>query len=240
MKTIPSSYDIERSIERIDDILDTDISSFKSIKSIPQADRLEYTKSYCCNVGVIFIEVRQTWDMRDEFKRFNIGRMYRTYISEITALLNSFEDCKEIKVFGNQIMGIFESQYKKQLENMFKAGAKLNALVEILNYKFKMKDISPIQVGIGLDYGRAILVRSGFDGGRLLDSAWIGDVINSAMNLGYNSNRDNSRNILVGVKLAKNLGEKEQRLLSPNKVLNCYEGNIANGHMTKWFRENCR
>lgn len=240
MKTIPMSYDIEKSIDRIDAILDNDISSFKTLKSIPQHDKLEYSNAYCCTVGAVFIEVRQTWDLRDEFKRFNVGRLYKTYISELTAVLNSCEDCKEVKIFGNQILAIFESQYKKQLQNMFKTVAKINALVEVLNYKFRMKDIDPIQVGIGLDYGRAILVRAGFDGGRISDTSWIGDVINSVMNLGYNANRDNSRKIFVGVKLGKNLGEKEQSLLAPNKNFNCYEGNIANGHITKWFRENYR
>ena len=53
-------------------------------------------------------------------------------------------------------------------------------MVKILNYKLGKKGYSTISVGIGIDYGRALMVKAGYSGSGLNDVIWMGDVVNSA------------------------------------------------------------
>src|SRR5699024_11190722 len=151
-------------------------SNFEESSSIPNRDKLTYQNGYYVNVGAIFIDIRESSTLTDEHKRPKLAKLYRSYISEVVAILNSYSDCKDINIVGECVSGIFESRYQYQLRNMFDASAKLNSLVNIINYKLKKKGITEVNVGIGLDYGRALMIKAGFSGSSISDIVWMGDV----------------------------------------------------------------
>lgn len=234
------SYDVSKSAERIDTILDLDNSKFEESKSIPNRDNLTYENGYYINVGAIFVDIRQSSTLTDEHTRPKLGKLYRSYISEVVAILNSYQDCKDINIVGDCVSGIFEAQYKSQIKNMFEASAKINSLIKILNYKLKKKDIIEISVGIGLDFGRTLMIKAGYSGSGINDVVWMGDVVNSASNLCNKANKGLVKIILVSTSVYNNLDKEYQDFLNYNYSEKAYEGDFVDGDMKEWFEENCK
>ena len=240
MKTNTISYDLTKSVERIDSILNLSNSNFEESSSIPNRDKLTYQNGYYVNVGAIFIDIRESSSLTDEHKRPKLAKLYRSYISEVVAILNSYSDCKDINIVGDCVSGIFEGQYQYQLRNMFDASAKINSLIKILNYKLRKKGIIEVSVGIGLDYGRALMIQAGFSGSGINEVVWMGDVVNSSSNLCNKANKGINNVILVSCGLYGNLNEHQKGLLNYNYSEKCYQGNIINSDMEDWYTDNCK
>lgn len=141
-------YDVEKSASRIDEILDASNSNYADKTSIPSRDSLTYTNGYYVNVTALFIDIVGSSDMTSEHKRPTLAKMYRAFISECTAIMNSSEHCKEININGDCVWGVFETQFKSDIDTVFAIAAQLNSLIKILNYKLKKKGYSEISVGI--------------------------------------------------------------------------------------------
>ncbi|WP_455543541.1 adenylate/guanylate cyclase domain-containing protein [Intestinibacter sp.] len=234
------SYDVLKSAERIDNILKIDNSKFEESKSIPDRSKLTYENGYYVNVGAIFIDVRQSSTLTDEHKRPKLAKLYRSYISEVVAILNSYEDCKEINIVGDCVSGIFEAQYKAQIHSMVNASAQINSLIKVLNYKLRKKGIIEVSIGIGLDFGRALMIQAGYSGSGINDVVWMGDVVNSASNLCNRANKDKTNTILMSRNIYFNLTEADRSLVEYNKSEDVYECNWVNSAMDKWYNENCK
>lgn len=237
-KTI--SYNVSKSAERIDNILKIDNSKFEESKGIPDRSKLTYENGYYVNVGAIFIDVRQSSTLTDEHKRPKLAKLYRSYISEVVAILNSYEDCKEINIVGDCVSGIFEAQDKKQIQSMANASAEINSLIKILNYKLRKKGIVEVSIGIGLDYGRALMIQAGYSGSGINDIVWMGDVVNSASNLCNKANKEEAKTILISKNVYCKLTEEDKKLLDYNKVEEVYECDWVNCAMNAWYNDNCK
>jgi class 3 adenylate cyclase len=234
------AYDVSKSAERIDLILSESNSSFEELDSIPERSKLTYTNGFYVNVAAIFIDIRQSSELTDEHKRPKLAKLYRSYISEMVAILNSFTDCKEVMIVGDCISGIFNAQYKEQVEQIINAAAQLNTLIKILNYKFSKNDIVNITVGIGISYGRALMIKSGYSGSGINEVVWMGDVVNEASNLCNKANKLLSKEILIESIIYNNLNDESKALFTYSTYSSCYEGSFINVSMNNWYKENCK
>ncbi|AZR74072.1 family 3 adenylate cyclase [Anoxybacter fermentans] len=239
MQTNHKSYDINKSAERIDEILAESNNSFEELDYIPDRSKLTYTNGFYVKVGAIFVDIRQSSELTGEHRRPKLAKLYRSYISETVAILNSYYDCKEINIVGDCVSGIFEAQYKYQIENMYFAAAEINSLIKILNYKYRKSDIVEIKVGIGLAYGRALMIKAGYSGSGINEVVWMGDVVNRASNLCNLANKDSTAPILIDENVYINLPEKDQDFFTYNYFGKYYEGNVINIKMQEWYEENC-
>jgi len=240
METNYKAYDIDKSSERIDAILNESNSSFEELDYIPLRSRLTYTNGFYVNVGSIFVDIRQSSELTGEHRRPKLAKLYRSYISEVVAILNSFIDCKEINIVGDSVSGVFEAQYKYQLDNLVSASAKINSLIKILNYKYSKKDIVNIKVGIGLAYGRVLMIKAGFSGSGINEVVWMGDAVNRASNLCNEAGKSFTEPILIDTVVYNNLNDHNKSLFKYNYNHSCYEGNIVDVEMEEWYKNNCR
>ena len=240
METNHINYDIEKSAKRIDDILNASNTEFEELKEIPSRDKLTFTNGFYIKVGALFVDIRDSSDLTDEHKRPTLAKLYRSYISEVVAIINSYEDCKEINIVGDCVSAIFNARYQSQLQAMFSCSAKINSLIEILNYKLKKKNIQTISIGIGLAYGRTLMVKAGYAGSSINDVVWMGDVVNEASNLCNKANKGYNKCILIDGEVQCNLTEHQKSLLKYNYAEQCYEGDIIDCTMEEWYKENCK
>lgn len=180
--------------------------------------------------------------MTDEHKRPTLAKIYRCFISECTALMNSQTICKEININGDCVWGVFETPYKSDIDTVFSIAARLNSLIKILNYKLRKKGYSQISVGIGMDYGRALMVKAGYSGSGLNDVIWMGDVVNSACHIVNKAGRDGKKTLVVSSCIYSNLNEHNQKLLNTTTIdwTTYYEGNVINTAMDAWYDEHCK
>lgn len=115
-------------------------------------------------------------------------------------------------------------------------------MVKILNYKLKKKEYSEISIGIGIDYGRALMVKAGYSGSGINDIIWMGDVVNSACHICNKAGRNYRKVIVISEAIYNNLNEHNQGLFSKywDGITVRYEGDIINSNMEEWYKENCK
>lgn len=235
------SYDIDKSAQRMDDILNAGNGNYSDSNSVPSRDILTYTNGYYVNVSALFVDMIGSSDMTDSHKRPVLAKLYRSFISECTAIMNSESICKEINIHGDCVWGVFDTPQKPDVDTVFNIAAKLNSMIKILNYKLQKKGYSMISVGIGIDYGRALMVKSGYYGSGLNDVIWMGDVVNSACHIANKAGRDGMKPLVVSSCVYSNLNEHNQNLLRSTYIdfVMHYEGNVINCDMETWYNTNC-
>ena len=132
--------------------------------SIPSRDKLTYKNGYYVDVTAIFIDIVDSSKLTDGHKRPTLAKMYRCFLSECVAVMNSYEICKEINIYGDCVWGVFETPKMVDVEKVIEVAAKLNDMIKLFNYEFKKKKYESISTGIGIDDGNALMVKAGYSG----------------------------------------------------------------------------
>lgn len=121
------------------------------------------------------------------------------------------------------------------MDNVISVAAKLNSMVKILNYKLRKKNYSEISIGIGIDDGRALMIKAGYSGSGINDVIWMGDVVNSACHLCNKAGRNGRKVIIISSVIYSNLNEDNQSLFNSYfdyaSYTTNYEGDIINTYM---------
>ena len=233
-------YDYLRSFERIDEIVASSDSSFEELKEIPSRDRLTFTNGFYVNCSAMFADIRSSSELPTKHTRPKLAKLYRAYLSEVIAVMISNMNCAEVNVIGDCVCGIFNTLYKNQIDSVFSTAARVSSLIDVMNCKFRMYDISQITIGIGLSYGRALMIKAGFRGSGINDVVWMGDVVNEASKLASYGNKTlDDHEMMVSEVFYSNLNDENKKLLEWNFFRNCYHGNVVNVNMNEWYKENC-
>lgn len=237
------TYKVEDSASRMDDILDASDNDYSDNENnIPSRDKLTFKNGYYVDVTSIFIDIVDSSKLTDGHKRPTLAKMYRCFLSECVAIMNSYTICKEININGDCVWGVFETPNISDVDKVTDVAAKLNSMIRILNYKLGKKNYEKINVGIGIDDGLALMVKAGYSGSGLNDVIWMGDVVNSACHLANRAGRGLRKTILVSSKVYENVLENTQKLLSKctidGKIY--YEGNFIWKEMENWYHVNCK
>jgi len=244
METNYKYYDYEKSITRIDDILNKQDSSFEELKSFPSTDKLTFKNGFYVYATALFVDIRDSSNLIKDHKRPTLAKIYRSFISEVIAIMNGDINCKFINIDGDCVSGVYETLKKDDIDSVFSTSAQISSIIDILNCKLKKKNIKKIEIGIGIDYGRLLLIKAGFSGSGLNEVAWMGDALNTASKLCSKANKDIYYETVVSSSLYRNLNEKNQALLPYNKYdysleESYYYGNVINTSMNAWYKENC-
>ena len=242
-KATTYEYKVEASADRMDDILDANDNDYvDNENSIPSRDKLTYKNGYYVNVTALFIDIVDSSKLTDGHKRPTLAKMYRAFLSECVAIMNSWDMCKEININGDCVWGVFETPRKADVDNVISVSAQLYSMIKILNYKLKKKKYDTISVGIGIDDGRALTVKAGYSGSGINDIVWMGDVVNTACHLANKAGRGDRNPIIITEQIYSNLNDKHKSFFSSytDGQITRYEGKIIRNDMEAWYKENCK
>jgi class 3 adenylate cyclase len=231
------SYDHIKSAARIQDILDASNSNFETVDSIPSRDKLTFTNGFYVNCTALFVDIRGSSDLTNEHTRPVLSKIYRAYISEVVAVMNGATTCAEVNIVGDCVNSIHDTPLKSQIDEVFSTAAEVSSLIDILNHKLKKKNYTIIEVGIGIAYGRALMIKAGYSGSGINDVVWMGDVVNEASNLCSNANKAGTYETMVSNVVQNNLNDHNKGLLSYCSSYSCYHGHIINTAMNDWLKE---
>lgn len=236
------SYDLDKSSDRMNEILDAGNGNYSDKDSVPVRSTLTYTNGYYVNVSSVFVDIVGSSDMTDQHKRPTLAKMYRSFISECVAIMNSVSMSREININGDCVWGIFETPKTTDIDILINLTAKISSMIKILNYKLSKKNYSTITVGIGVDYGRALMIKAGYSGSGINDVIWMGDVVNSASNLCSIANRNYRKEIIISEVIYNNLNDHNKELFSIfyDNLITRYEGSLVSSVMEEWYTENCK
>lgn len=232
-------YEHTKSDERIQEILSS-AETFEELNDIPSRDRLTYSNGFYVNCTALFIDIRGSSELANNHTRPVLGKLYRAYLSECVALMNGDENCREIFINGDCVSGIFSTPYKSDIDQAFSTAAKLYSITNILNWRLEQKGYSTFRCGVGMAYGRALMLKAGYRGSGINDVIWMGDVVNEASNLCHEGNRGYRKALQASETFYSNLNPEHQGLLSPvcspssfQRVQ--YEGNVINKVMDEYL-----
>ena len=241
MKSNHITYDYIKSFGRVDDIISASDNSFEELNEIPSREKLTYNNGFYVNCAALFVDIRSSSQLPKKHTRPKLAKLYRVYLSEIVAIMNGIDSCAEINIVGDSVSGIFNTPYQLNINKVFNVAAKISSLIDVINCKFKKKNIEQIVVGIGLSYGKALMIKAGYNGSGINEIVWMGDVVNEASKLSSFGNQTFSdHEIMLSDMIYENLYKNNQELLSYNYFRNCYHGNIGWPEMDAWYQENCR
>lgn len=239
MEATHKEFSFLDSLGRMDDILNADSKQFEEKDSIPARDSLTYTNGFYVNCTALFVDICDSSKMTDEHKRPVLAKIYRSFISELVAFFNGYGICKEVNIHGDCVWAVFDTPYQKDIDTAFSAAYGANALVNILNYKLKKKDYLTYKVGIGMDYGRALMIKAGHKCSSINDVVWMGDVVNQACHYAGNVDKPGTwgNNIFLSSVIYDNLSEENKKLCSKNNQYFFYQSNAVMTYMDTWLKE---
>lgn len=239
------NYDYLDSISRIDDYLNNH-NDYQECGDIPARNSLTYSNGFYVDCYALFVDIRSSSKLPKQYQKRVLARIYRSYISELTAIMQDFSNCKEINIVGDCVSGIFSRNGKDDVMQPFQAAYTINGVVKILNHKLEKKGLSPIKIGIGLAKGKALMIQAGFKGSGLNDVVWMGDVVNQASNLCNSANKKGNDVIVVSNdvydelygKLGANNIPYQKMLKKTHYFDDYYTGDITLVSILEWLNSN--
>jgi class 3 adenylate cyclase len=241
-------YDYLKSFERIDNIIN-ESTSYEELSYIPSRDKLTFNNGFYVNCAAMFVDIRGSSDLPNIHRRPTLAKLYRSYVSEVVALMNGNPldefgnpTCIEVNIVGDCVSGIFNTRHQKNIDELFSTAAKIRSLLKVMNYKFKKNGIETINIGIGISWGRALMVKAGYIGTGINDVIWMGDVVNEAANLCSYGSKDSNQIIVVSPNIYNNLNEHNKSFLiyQKNFYHEYYHGDVVWSEMEEWYNNNCK
>jgi class 3 adenylate cyclase len=234
------TYEYEQSFARLDGILNQSDVAYEETDALPNRDKLTFSNGFYAYCSALFVDIRDSSDLPNKYKRPTLARLYRAYISEMVAVMNRDPDCKEINIVGDAVWSVINTPKKSDINYVFSTAAMANSLVKTLNCKLRKRGNDPISVGIGMEYGRALMIKAGYEGSGINDVVYMGDVVNGAAKLAAAGNDTwSDEPLMVGEVFYNNLNNHNKGLLTWNQARGCWHGNVVNSVMDEWYEENC-
>jgi class 3 adenylate cyclase len=235
-------YDYGDSFKRIDTILATPQGNYEEVKELPDREDLTFTNGFYASCSAIFVDIRDSSGLPAQYQRPKLAKLYRAYISEVVAIFNGSENAREINIVGDGVWAVFNTPLKADIDGIFELTAKVNSLVEVLNYKLKKAgfDKGPIRVGIGASDGRALMIKAGYSGSGINDVVYMGDVVNHAAKLAAQASKGGAAPVFISNNVFDNLKEAYAQYPVKNWTFDCYTANVVNVVMNDWYEENCK
>lgn len=239
MESNYKNYNFKDSLCRLDEILNASDNSYEEKNEIPRRDNLSYTNGFYVNCTAVFVDICGSSELPQIHKRPVLAKIYRSFISEVIAIFNGNLKCKEINVQGDCVWAIFGTLNRDDIMNVLYCCAQVNSLIDIINFKLEKKGYKTFKVGIGVDYGRALMIKAGYKGSTINDVIWMGDVVNQASTLCALGNKDSIQPIVISSIIYSNLvttkNEEWKEWFTFDRKHNCYHGDISHVEMDHWL-----
>ena len=142
-------YDHVESFKRIDEILTQPSGNYEEKKSLPDRDDLTYTNGFYAYCSAVFIDIRDSSTLPTLYNRPALAKLYRAFISEMVAVLNSNATAREINIVGDCVWTVVNTPTKPDIDAVFGQMCTANSLLKVLNYKLQKKGYTtPIKIGM--------------------------------------------------------------------------------------------
>jgi len=246
MQTNYIKYDFDSSLQRIDEIINLSNDKYKELNNIPSESQLTYTNGYYVKATSLFVDLRDSTGLSQSHQRPVLAKIFKSFISEIIAIINGNTLCKYIHIDGDCVSAVYDTPTKKDIDLVIDDAVKINTIIKILSCKYIKKGYSDIKAGIGIDYGRLLFIKTGYKGSGLNDVAWMGKTLNKSSKLSGIGSKNGISPIVISEIIFDNIKDLNEDYRSwfslhyDYNLENYYHGNIINTYMNKWYEDNCK
>jgi class 3 adenylate cyclase len=144
---------------------------------------------------------------------------------------------------GDCVWATYNTPKTTDIDDVFLIAATANTLKQLLNCRLEKVGIDPIELGIGVDYGRVLMIQAGYSGSGINDVIYMGDVVNRAAHLAHKAGRGFlARPIWVGEDFQCNLNDHNKGLLTRHYESGTgavFTGEVIHAAMRDWVVANC-
>ena len=237
-------YDFDKSLQRMNDMLNKS-GEYEYTDEIPSREGMTYDNGYYVKCYALFVDIRDSSELPKNHRKPVLAKIYRSYISELTAIMQSYDTCKEVNIVGDCVNGIFTCNSKDDVMSPFSAAYTINGIIQVLNKKLKAKGYTTIKIGIGIAKGDALMVQAGYKGSGLNDVIWMGDVVNYACHLCGSANKNDNSIINISKEVYDDLEGKLGYMNVPYQSMmrrpfgkNYYTGYVILHSIQEWINNN--
>src|SRR4051794_4210541 len=93
-----------------------DASELNEADGIPSRERLTYTNGFDIYCSTLFIDMRGSSELVKKHRRATLARLYRAYISEMTAVLRYGLRVRELSIHGDAVWAVYDTTEKTQID----------------------------------------------------------------------------------------------------------------------------
>lgn len=231
-------YDWEAGAARIRAILDQTDADYQERDSLPSRDSLTFRNGFYANCSAVFVDIRGSSQLPSKHTRPVLARLYRAFISEMTAVLAGSDTCVEVSIVGDCVWAVYNTVVKSDIDKVFTRACYANSMVNVLNVELARHKMTTIEVGIGMEEGRALVVKAGYEGSGMNDVIYMGDVVNKAAKLASNGNKTYSDStMMVGTGFHSNLNDANRQFLRWSSTRDCWQGSVVMTHVEDWRKQ---
>ena len=160
----------------------------------------------------------------------------------MVAVLGSDLYVLEVNIVGDCVWAVYKTPKTTDIDDVFTIAARANTLINLVNKKMEKKGYTDtLRIGIGVDYGRVLMIKAGYSGSGINDIVYMGDVVNRAAHLAHSAGRNTffaQDPIWVGEIFAQNLNEENKKLLESKfsyELGNYRTGYVILTEMNEWI-----
>ncbi len=228
-------YNWEAGAERIRTILDQSDADYQERTSLPSRESLTYKNGFYADCSAIFVDIRKSSELPSKHTRPVLARIYRAFISEMTAVLAGSELCEEVSIVGDCVWAVYNTKVKFDIDSVFTRACYANSVIGILNAELRRHGMTELEVGIGMEEGRALVVKAGYEGSGMNDVIYMGDVVNKAAKLASHGNKTVfDGTLMVGNLFQSNLSDANKKWLRRNTTHSCWQGDTVMSPVEDW------
>ena len=234
------AYSHISSSARIAEILDAPAGQFEETDALPDRDRLTYTNGFYGRCSAIFVDIRDSSALTTKYKRPALAKLYRAFISEMVATLNSDPDVREVNIVGDCVWATYNTPYMRDIDDVFTVACRANTLRKLLNKHLTKRGYDELSFGIGVDWGRVLMIKAGYSGSGLNDVVYMGDVVNRAAHLAHKAGRGWAPPMWLGADFNLNLTDDNSKWLTSrydSALGTVYTGDVILTTMSEWIDE---
>jgi hypothetical protein len=119
-------YSYTSSSDRIKDILNQPAGTFQEVDGLPDRDRLTFTNGFYGMCSAVFIDIRDSSGLTDKHKRPTLAKIYRAFISEMVAVLNSDAYVREVNIVGDCDWAVYKTTQPNHIDDVFRVAFQAN------------------------------------------------------------------------------------------------------------------
>lgn len=205
MKRIP--FKLSKANSNIQTILNNS-NDYNYMSSLPSIDngKLTFSNGEYINNTAFFIDIRNSSKLLKYYQKRVVARYYRAYINLVLMALQDHSSLREINIVGDCVSAIFIGESQKRyfgdpsdVIEALDSVAKINPLLDILNAVFfhKYGKKMDIRAGIGIEKGKALVIKAGLKGSGFDKYVFLGNNVNMASHLCDNANKNGNPLVLV-------------------------------------------
>ena len=244
MEIIHETFDFDRSLKDIDDILTVTSDKVQKFPRIPTLEEIGDLPLFVAVCTIVYVRLRPKQDMSlAAFGASVSGRsQVITFRQRVLAqhlfvnLMREHKKCFDFMFFGDDMCCALDTAFQTDINELLELLAKFNSMLNILSRKSEQVGLSAMEWGIGAHYGDSFVAVNRYQTQNERFN-WSGLAFQTAFDLSNMALNDAPNTIYTSDVFYQNLKDKYKELLR-KKDTSIYTANIINRPIKDWQTEN--